>query len=351
MKRFFASTFVAALLVTGCGELLDPAAAVVNGQKITVDEIQADLERFEESPEFERLSQQGDSQALKRQVEQQILSQEIRRAVLEPKAEELGIDITAEDVQQRMDEIKQDFPSQGAFEEALKEQGLTLDQLTELVEDSLLEERLRTEVTEGTRPTEEELRAHYEENEEEFQETAAQHILVEDRDLARRLATQLQNAPEGRLEDLFARLARQHSIDESNASDGGDLGYFKPGDFVPEFESAADELEIGEVSDPVRSEFGFHVIWVTDRRIAPFEDVVGSIEQTLGQGAADEAWDEYVREAYEEADVKVNPRYGEFDEEALLVVDPSAEDVPGAEEGAGSPTRPPDPNASPLPAE
>ena len=353
MKRLILTSVAAVTLLAGCGELLDPAAAVVNGQKITVDEITADLERFEESPEFERLAQQGDSQALKRQVEQQILSQEIRRAVLQPRAEEFGIEITDADVQERMDQIKQDFPSEGAFQEALKEQGLTLEQLTELVRDNLLEERLRAEVTEGTGPSEEELTAYYEENEADFTETAAQHILVEDRALAERLSKQLQKASEDEREDLFARLARQHSTDQSNAAQSGDLGYFKPGDFVPEFERAANKLEIGEVSGPIKSEFGFHVIWVTDRRVAPLEDVRGEIEQELGQGAADEAWDAYVREAYMEADVKVNPRYGEFDEEALVVVDPSAEDVPGAEEGSGETASPgpPDPNESPLPAE
>lgn len=353
MKRLIAPFAALALLVTGCGELLDPAAAVVNGQKITVDEISADLERFEASPEFERLAQQGDSQALKRQVEQQILSQEIRRAVLLPKAEEFGIEVTEEDVAERMEEIKADFPSEGAFEEALKEQGLTLDQLTELVEDNLLEERLREEVTKDTGPSEEELTAYYEENAADFTETAAQHILVDDKALAARIAEQLDAARDDSLEELFARLAKKHSTDQSNASSGGDLGYFKPGDFVPEFEKAADALELGEVSGPVKTEFGFHVIWVTDRRVAPFEDVQEQIELELGQGAADEAWAEYVRKAYEEADVKVNPKYGEFDEEGLVVVDPTAEDVPGAEEGSGdpNPTGPPDPNQSPLPAE
>ena len=353
MKRLFASALVVVVSFAGCGELLDPAAAVVHGQKITVDEVAADLNRFEESPEFERLAQQGDAQALKRQVEQQILSQEIRRAVLQPKAEEFDIEITDEDVTQRMEEIKQDFPTQGAFEEALKEQGLTLDQLTDLVQDNLLEEKLRAEVTEGTGPTDEDLRAHYEENQADFEETAAQHILVEDRKLARKLSVQLKEARKGALEDLFARLAKKHSTDQSNAAQGGDLGYFKPGDFVPEFEQVAGRLDVGQVSDPVQSEFGFHVIWVTDRRIAPFEDVEGAIAQELGQGAEDEAWNEYVRKAYEQADVKVNPRYGEFDEEALQVVDPSAEDVPGAEEGGEEPApeAPVDPNESPLPAE
>ncbi len=331
MRRLLVMCSAFALLAGGCGELLDPAAAVVAGDKITVEEISADLERFSASPEFARLSEQGDAQELKRQVEQQLLSQAIRRAVLQPKAEELGIDVSEEELSQRLEEIKADFETEGAFEEALKEQGLTLDQLEQLVADSLLEEELRAKVTEGAAPSEEDLQAFYEENQARFEETAAQHILVDDKGLAQKLARQLQAARAGKIDQLFAQLAKKHSTDDSNAAKGGDLGFFGPGEFVPPFEAAAAELEIGEVSDPVKTEFGFHVIRVTDRRLASFEDVVGQIQQELGTGAADKAWEEYVVQAYEEADVKVNPRYGEFDEETFQVVDPTAEDVPGAE--------------------
>lgn len=331
MRRIVGFCIALVVAAPGCGDLLDPAAAVVNDQKITVDEIAASLERFERSPEFERLAQQGDAGELKRQVEQQLLSQEIRRAVLEPKAESFDIEVTEEDVERRLDQIKQDFPSEGAFEEALKEQGLTLEQLHDLVRDNLLEERLRARVTEDARPSEEELRAHFETNADRYRETEAQHILVEDRATARRLARQLQRAPSNRLDQLFARLARRHSTDPS-AESGGELGTFRPGDFVPSFEEAADELAIGEVSDPVKTRFGFHVIRVTGRSDPAFEDVVEQIEQELGEGAADRAWETYVAQAYEDADVKVNPRYGEFDDESFQVVDPTAEDVPGAEE-------------------
>jgi len=338
------------LLTPACGELLDPAAAVVNGNKITVEEIAADLEGFEDSSEFERLSQQGDAQELKRQVEQQLLSQEIRRAVLEPKAEELDVEVSEEEITARLDEIKADYESQGAFEEALKEQNLTLEQVEQLVADSLLEEKLRAKVTEDATPSEEEVQAYYDENQDRYAETEAQHILVGDEAKARDIATQLDAARDSQVDDFFATLAKRFSIDDSNADNAGELGFFGPGDFVAPFEKAAAKLEIGEISGPVETEFGWHVIRVTDRRVAPFEEVAADIEEELGQGAVDEAWDEFVRNAYEDADVKVNPRYGEFDEESFQVVDPSAEDVPGAEvpETEGSPGV--DPNESPTPA-
>ena len=349
MRRTLLLCLAAAVALTGCGELLDPAAAVVNDQKITVDEVSEALERFENSGEFERLAQQGDSQELKRQVEQQLLSQEIRRAVLQPKAEALEIEVTDEDVEQQMEAIQADFPSEGAFNEALKEQGLTIDQLRDLVRDNLLEERLRAEVTKDAGPTEEDLQAYFDANQARFEQVESQHILVDERAVAQRIAQQLQKAPEGKVDALFARLAKRFSTDPS-ADSGGDLGTSSPTDFVPPFAEALGEMEVGDISDPVKTRFGYHVIRLNDRTEAVFEDVVDQIEQEIGAGAADKEWNDYVATAYEEADVKVNPRYGEFDEETFQVVDATAEDVPGANESGGTPTPTPVPGQPPPPA-
>jgi len=65
----------------------------------------------------------------------------------------------------------------------------------------------------------------------------------------------------------FAELARLNS-DDGSASRGGDLGWIYPGDTVPEFERAMNELKIGDVSEPVRSQFGYHLIEVLERRKA-----------------------------------------------------------------------------------
>ena len=350
MRRLAVFCFAMLLVAPACGELLDPAAAVVNGEKITVEEISEDLERYESSTQFEQLAQQGDPQELKRRVEQQLLSQEIRRAVLEPKAEELEVEISDEEITQRLDEIKADYESPEAFEKELQDQNLTLEQVEQLVADRLLEDGLRVKVTEDAAPSEEEVQAFYDENQERYEETEAQHILVEDRAQAEDIASQLDAAPESKIDSLFTTLAKRFSIDESNAANSGELGFFASGDFVAPFEKAAAKLDIGEISAPVQTEFGWHVIRVTDRRVAPFEEVAADIEQELGQGAVDEAWDEFVRKAYADADVKVNPRYGEFDEESFQVVDPTAEDVPGAEVPETEATPGINPNESPSAA-
>ena len=329
--RRVASLALIALVFGACGNLLEPAAAVVHGTKITIDEIQEAADEFEQSPEYKRLAQQGDADAITREFEQSYLSSLIRRAVLKPEAEKLGVEVTGAEVREQLDAIAAEFPSQSAFQEALKEQGLTLDQLTQLVADRALEEKLRAEVTADVGPSEAELRAHYEDNAEDFQETEAQHILVDKRDLATDIARQLQGAPKGEVAALFKQLAAQHSTDDSNKDNAGELGFFTPGDFVPEFEEGAAALEIGEVSDPVGSEFGWHVIRVTDRRAIPFGDAREQIAVEIGGTAEEDAWQAWVRAAYEAAEVEVNPRYGEFNLATQAIEDASPRTVPGAE--------------------
>lgn len=328
--RRIAVSVAAALTLAACGNLLEPAAAVVRGEKIPASRVEEALDRFTDGDQFQQLAEQNDPQVIRRQFEQGFLSQLVRRAVLEPKAEELGLSVTDADVTERLGQIQADFPSQSAFEEAVREQGLTLDQLDEIIYDQILIDRLRTEVTGDLGAGEERLRSYYRENIEDYRESEAQHILVAERGLAQRISSMLREAPAARVDDQFRRLAARHSQDESNAQNAGELGFFAPGQFVPEFEQAADALEVGEISEPVRTQFGFHVIRVTDRRTRTFEQVRDEIEQQLGGTIRDEAWREYLEEVYAEAEVKINPRYGEFDVANQMVVDATADSAPGA---------------------
>ena len=331
MRRLLPAVAALALLFAGCADLLDPAAAVVYGEKIPVDEVGEGVDRFTETQEFQRLSAQGDPQAIKRQFEQGYLSQLIRREVLTPRAEEYDVEVTQEEIDARIDQIKNDFPSESAFAEALKEQGLDEEQLEQLVADSLLEEELRAEVTAEAVPSEAELREYYESHEDDFRQTHAQHILVDSRNLAGVVREQLLAVPEKQQKKKFAQLAKEFSTDESNAKEAGDLGFSSPGQFVPEFEAALEGLDEGEVSEPVKTQFGWHVIRLIELRLQPFEQARAQIAQELAAENEQRVWSEWVEAAYEAAEVKVNPRYGELDLGSGQVVDASAEDIPGGE--------------------
>lgn len=143
----------------------------------------------------------------------------------------------------------------------------------QLVKMTLLQEEAKAD---GVSVDEEELREEYDQLNREIH---AQHILVEEEDLAIEIKEKLDDG------DDFAQLALDYSIDTSNSSDGGDLGFFPVGVMVPEFEEVAFGLNVGEVSDPVRTEFGYHIIKVNDEReregVESFEDMEREIRNKL----------------------------------------------------------------------
>ena len=136
--------------------------------------------------------------------------------------------------------------------------------------------------------TDDEVRQYYDANLSQYQtpgQVRASHILLRVDDDDEAVAARAEElAAEARAGADFAALAREHSQDETNAANGGDLGLFGRGRMVPEFENAAFALAAGEVSDPVRSPFGFHVIKVTEKQeeiTQPFAEVRGAIENVL----------------------------------------------------------------------
>lgn len=349
MRRVLPFVVAVLLAAPACGDLLDPAAAVVGGTKIPIEDVQEQLDRHVDSRAYEQLAAQGDAGAIQREFEQGRLTDLIRRVVLTRAAAEYDIEVTDSDVDQKIEEIlaAQFDGQQNQLEEALTEQGLTEPQFREIMRDQILHETLRAEVTADVEPSEEDVRAFYEENREEFRTTRSQHILVQDRALADQLAARLQAASEAEAGDLFASLAREHSLDRRSRDQGGDLGYAPRGAFPEPYEAAVAELDPGEVSDPVRTEAGWHVARLVGRRIEPLARVRDDIEMQVTGPAQDEAWKKYLRGLFEDADIEVNPRYGIFDEELLKVVDPDAEDIPAGEapEPGASPSAP----ALPIP--
>ena len=119
---------------------------------------------------------------------------------------------------------------------------------------------------------EETLRSFYDDNKEIFtnpEQRSAQHILVEERELAESLLEEIQQGAD------FSELARIHSIDTSTKDSGGDLGYFERDIMVPEFDKVVFEMDIGELSEVVETDYGFHIIKLTEvqpENIKSFEE-------------------------------------------------------------------------------
>ena len=143
----------------------------------------------------------------------------------------------------------------------------------------------------------------------QVQQTRARHILIKtsevvsDADARRRLTDLRERVVQGGAN--FADLAKVHSADLS-ASKGGDLGWIYPGDTVPEFEQAMEALKPGELSQPVQSPFGWHLIVVEERRVQDVSDdrKRAAARNALRDRKADEAYQDWLRQLRDRAYVE-----------------------------------------------
>ncbi len=140
-------------------------------------------------------------------------------------------------------------------------------------------------------------------------QTKARHILIQPDELttpedALRRLQQLRMRIEGG--DDFAELARAHSVDAMSAAQGGDLGWVNPGDLVPEFQRVMDSLEPGATSEPFRTQFGYHVVQVLDRREHDStEDIKRArAREAIRRRKLDEARTDWLRQMRDEAYVE-----------------------------------------------
>ncbi|WP_373036618.1 peptidylprolyl isomerase [Sulfurimonas sp.] len=131
-----------------------------------------------------------------------------------------------------------------------------------------------------------ELKNYYDKNKEEFNEKAsvhARHILVKTEDEAKSILKDLKSLKGDALKNKFIELAKSKSTGPSGPK-GGDLGYFAKGQMVPEFNDKVFSMKVGEVSEPVKTQFGYHVIYLEDKKAKKtlaFTEVKSFIEQRL----------------------------------------------------------------------
>lgn len=228
-----------------------------------------------------------------------------------------------------------------AIDQGLAGAGLTRADLEALAGDLLLIQQVRSAVAEE-RLGDGRLRGEYEDRLLQFTTVRAQHILVATRQEAEDVYDQV-TAP-GATEEDFMSLARQVSTDTGSARQGGALGAQPASGFVPEFASAVVALEPGEISRPVQSQSGWHVIRLIGSTRLPFDEVKGQLLQEL-TGPEFTAW---LQERASSISVEVNPRYGRFNVRTLQVdpvrsTDPQADQSPSSSTGAVAPAQPTQP--------
>jgi peptidyl-prolyl cis-trans isomerase C len=221
------------------------------------------------------------------------LDQLITYTLLSQESKTRGVKIEPAEIDAKMAQLKAQFPTQEAFEKALKDRGMTVESLRKDAQVDLSVTKLMdAEVATMPGPSDADAKDFYTKNPDKFTENEsvrASHILIKVDEKADPAAKKKARAQiDAVLKQVkaggdFAKLAQQHSEDGS-ASQGGDLNYFTKGQMVGPFDKVAFELKPGQVSDVVTTQFGYHIIKVIDHktgRTIPFEEAQAKIKDFL----------------------------------------------------------------------
>jgi parvulin-like peptidyl-prolyl isomerase len=310
---------VALLVALGC-EPAEPEANVESGAKKVAtfeggEVTQGELEEFAQQSGFGELSE--DSPQYEQAV-QQIMPQLVGIEIAKAYAQEQGITVSDAEVDRELEKIKeqvgeqarasgQDLSNQEAYEQALKQNNITEEQLREDIRENLPIQEVQKRVAGDAQPSEEEVQKFYDENKAAQFTNPAQrcmrHILFnkDQKEKAEEVEKQLQNGGD------FAKLAKEKSQDPGSAEQGGDLGCLGKGETVPEFEKAAFAAKQGEIVGPVETEFGYHIIEVTEVRAEEtrtLAEVEPQIREQLAAAQRDEEFQAWIEEQQKKRDVK-----------------------------------------------
>lgn len=297
LTLFFACALAVGLAACGGGsdtktaeDVPVDAIALVGDQEVPKAEYDALLDRAKQSYEAQKrpFPKVGSPEynGLKVRAVQFL----VQRYEFRNEAENLGVKVTDEEVTKRLDELKKtNFGgSDEKLQAELKKLGLTEEQAREEIEDKLLQEKIFSKVTGSIKVPEAEIEAYYKDNEEQFTKPReVRHILVKSKQKADEFYKDLNGGAS------FAALAKKFSQDTASAKQGGKLTVSK-GQTVAPFDKIAFSIDEGEISKPVKTQFGWHII----EALAPIEvtkltEAKPTIEQQLKQqrqSAAMQTW-------------------------------------------------------------
>lgn len=316
MRKFLVLIIATSALLASCGSPI-PYAAKVNGTTITQADLDTEmkaivgtkayLDKIQEQSQQTGVEVLGQGKkTLSSAYVATLLNARIAGLLVHQELVRLKEKPTAEQVKSARDRYEQEFTKKVFTALPQSYQAYLVNQLAEF-------DIFGTAVQKGV--TDAEVKEFFEKNKKAFEQVCVSHILVKTKAEADEIEKRLAAGED------FAEIAKQQSSDGS-AAEGGSLGCVseeQSSRFAPEFKAAVDALKPGETSPPVETQFGFHIIRVTEIKGGSLEEATPEIQQTLGDAQ------ERLKELVVKAEIDLNPRFGKFVKEPLRgVVPPDA---------------------------
>lgn len=319
MKRSLALAAAALAVVTlvaaGCGgsdEVPTNAVAVVDGSSITRASLDELLTRAKLSYAAQKRSFPKAGTSEYQTLQTQAVAYLVQRQEYASEAEKLGIQVKDTQIAKKVDQVRKQYFSdnQAKFVQGLKAQGYTEATLREELRSQLLTEGIYDKVTAAAKVTDADVKSYYAKNKANYsvpESRAVRHILVKTKAEADRIRAELVSGGD------FAALAKANSLDPGSKDQGGKLTVSK-GQTVAPFDKAAFSLETNEVSEPVKTQFGYHIIQplaaVKAGSVTPLSQVQDQIRTQLVSQKKNDAVNDWVANVEKEYKGKVQYAVG-----------------------------------------
>jgi foldase protein PrsA len=293
---------IAVLALAGCGgggtssaDVPDGAVAVVGDKTVTKEEFDKLIEQQKKSAEAQKqdFPEPGtpEYEALKATVVKGLVEQK----EWELEGESMGVKVTDQEIETELDKLKQTYfqGDEQKYSAELAKQGLTDADVRNELRTRILTNKIYAAVIKKVTVSDADIKAYYDKNPTQYQQPASRevrHILVKTEALAQKLHDQIQGGAD------FAKLAKKYTQDQASKADGGKFTAFK-GRTVAPFDEFVFSAKTGDLSDPIKTEFGWHIIEVLSAvkpaTTTPLDQVKDAIKTTVlqtKQNAAMKAW-------------------------------------------------------------
>jgi foldase protein PrsA len=323
-----------ATLLSACAKgddgLSGSTAATVGPTQITDDQVakEAKLFGFIGALNQTGCGQPTEGESAEAACNRFALSNLIQGAFVRAYATQNDITVTDEDLAALIATLDQQV-GKDQVDQQLQSSGLTREDLNELGREVLLFQNVQKKLAESG-SSDAQLKKLYQQQLLDFTNVDVEHILVKTEADAQDVYDQV-TAP-GFTDADFAALAKDVSTDPSAKQNGGTLPTSPASGYVPEFGQAAAGLAVGEVSQPVKTQYGWHVIKLLDEQVTPFAEA----KSQLVESGAGQLFNDWLTKQAEEQRVEVNPKYGRYDIPTLSVVAITSTDASAT--GAATPT-------------
>lgn len=256
---------IVVLSMVACESKPEGAVAKIGDELITEEEFNADFQVFKNIYEQQlgegALAQtDANGNTLEATLKESIIEKIIMERIVEKESKALNIEVTQEEIDAELNSYTVAMNGEEDFNKFLESNNMTKEFFIENLRKEILLEKHKEYIMKDLEVTEKETEKYFEEYEEDLVVVKASHILVKTEEEGKAILERLNSGED------FAKVAEEASIDQASATQGGDLGYFAKGQMIAEFENAAFALNVGEVSDLVKTEVGYHIIKLADKK-------------------------------------------------------------------------------------